>query len=40
MAGAVGLQPRQVLPHVMALEQGGLMAMVGIEGYTPTYQGI
>jgi len=40
MARAIGVPPRQVLPHVMALEQGGLMAMVGIEGYTPTYQGV
>jgi coenzyme F420-reducing hydrogenase delta subunit len=40
MAGAIGMSPRQVLPHVMALEQSGLMAMVKIEGYTPTYQGI
>ena len=40
MAGAVGMLPRQVLPHVMALEQSGLMAMVRIEGHTPTYQGI
>jgi hypothetical protein len=40
LAGAVGMPPRQVLPHVMALEQRGLMAMVAIEGHTPTYQGI
>jgi coenzyme F420-reducing hydrogenase delta subunit len=40
MASAIGMQPRQVLPHVMALEQNGLMAMVKIEGRTPTYQGI
>jgi hypothetical protein len=40
MAGAIGVLPRQVLPHVMALEQGGLMTMAGIEGYTPTYQGV
>jgi F420-non-reducing hydrogenase iron-sulfur subunit len=40
MAGAIGLPPRHVLPHVMALEQGGLMTMVKIVGYTPTYQGV
>jgi predicted ArsR family transcriptional regulator len=40
MANAIGMQPRQVLPHVMALEQNGLIAMVKIEGRTPTYQGI
>jgi predicted ArsR family transcriptional regulator len=40
MAGAIGMPPRQVLPHVMALEQGGLMAMVRIEGHSPTYQGV
>jgi len=40
MAGAIGVPPRQILPHVMALEQGGLMAMVEIKGYTPTYQGV
>jgi coenzyme F420-reducing hydrogenase delta subunit len=40
MADAIGVPPRQILPHVMALEQGGLMTMVGIEGYTPTYQGV
>jgi len=40
MAGALGLPPRQVLSHVMALEQGGLMTMVGIEGHSPKYQGI
>jgi F420-non-reducing hydrogenase iron-sulfur subunit len=39
MAGAIGMPPRQVLPHVMALEQSGLMAMVRIEGHSPTYQG-
>lgn len=40
MAGALDLSPRQVLSYVMALEQGGLMAMVQIDGYTPKYQGV
>jgi coenzyme F420-reducing hydrogenase delta subunit len=40
MASAIGMQPKQVLRHVMALEQNGLMTMVKIEGRTPTYQGI
>jgi coenzyme F420-reducing hydrogenase delta subunit len=40
MAGAMGIPPRQVLSHVMALEQSGLMTMVGIEGYSPKYQGV
>jgi len=40
MAGAIGMPPRQVLPHVMALEQSGLMTMVRIEGRSPTYQGV
>ena len=40
MAGEIGVPPRQVLPHVMALEQSGLMAMVKVEGHSPTYQGI
>ena len=37
MAEAVGLAPRLVLPHIVALEQAGLMTMVGIEGRSPTY---
>jgi F420-non-reducing hydrogenase iron-sulfur subunit len=37
MAEAVGLPPRQVLPQVMALEQAGLMTMVGIEERSPKY---
>jgi DNA-binding transcriptional ArsR family regulator len=40
MADRIGMSPRQVLPHVMALEQNGLIAMVEIVGRTPTYQGI
>jgi coenzyme F420-reducing hydrogenase delta subunit len=40
MAEQIGMSPRQVLPHVMVLEQSGLMAMVEIVGRTPTYQGI
>jgi F420-non-reducing hydrogenase iron-sulfur subunit len=40
MAGAVGMPPRQILPHVMALEQRGLMTMVRIDGHSPTYQGV
>jgi coenzyme F420-reducing hydrogenase delta subunit len=39
MAEAVGIAPKQILPHVMALEQTGLMTMVGIQGYSPRYQG-
>jgi F420-non-reducing hydrogenase iron-sulfur subunit len=40
LAGEIGIAPRQVLPHVMALEQAGLMTMVGIQGYSPRYQGV
>jgi F420-non-reducing hydrogenase iron-sulfur subunit len=38
MAAAIGVIPKLVLPHVVALEQSGLMAMVGIEGRSPKYQ--
>jgi coenzyme F420-reducing hydrogenase delta subunit len=38
MAGIVGLSPREVLPHVMALEQVGLMTMVGIDHHSPKYR--
>jgi len=38
MAGEMGMAPRLVLPHVVALEQAGLVAMVGIEGNSPRYQ--
>jgi len=38
MAEEVGMAPQLVLPHVVALEQSGLMAMVGIEGNSPRYQ--
>lgn len=38
MAGEMGMAPRLVLPHVVALEQAGLIAMVGIEGNSPRYQ--
>jgi len=38
MAREVGMAPRSVLPHVVSLEQDGLMAMVGIEGNSPKYQ--
>jgi NADH-quinone oxidoreductase subunit E len=38
MAGVIGMTPRQVLPHVMALEQAGLMTMAGIEGLSPKYR--
>jgi len=37
MAGAVGVAPRVVLPQVAALEQAGLISMVGIEGRSPKY---
>ncbi len=40
MAGEMGMAPRLVLPHIVALEQAGLMAMVGIEGNSPRYQSI
>jgi len=40
MAGAVGEAARSVLPHVVALEQAGLMTMVGIEGNSPRYRAI
>ena len=39
MASEVGVAPQSVLPHVVALEQAGLMSMVGIEGRSPKYQG-
>ena len=39
MGRATGLPPRQILPHVVALEQDGLMSMVGIEGRSPKYRG-
>ena len=38
MASEMGMAPRLVLPHVVALEQAGLMAMVGIKGNSPRYQ--
>jgi len=38
MASEVGMAPRLVLPHVVALEQAGLIAMVGIEGNSPKYR--
>lgn len=38
MAGEMGMASRLVLPHVVALEQAGLMDMVGIEGNSPRYR--
>ena len=38
MAEAVGVAPKLVLLHITALEQSGLMSMVGIEGRSPKYQ--
>jgi len=38
MAGEMGMAPRLVLPHIVALEQAGLIAMVGIEGNSPKYR--
>jgi len=38
MASEIEVAPRLVLPHVAALEQAGLMAMVHIEGNSPRYQ--
>jgi hypothetical protein len=38
MGNVMGISPRLVLPHVMALEQDGLMTMVGIEGRSPKYR--
>jgi F420-non-reducing hydrogenase iron-sulfur subunit len=40
LASEIGMAPKKVLPHVMALEQAGLMTMAGIEGYSPRYQGV
>ena len=40
MAGEMRMAPRLVLPHVVALEQAGLIAMVGIEGNSPKYHSI
>jgi predicted ArsR family transcriptional regulator len=39
MASELKIAPRQVLPHVVALEQAGLMSMVGIERQSPKYRG-
>jgi len=38
MAAELGVAPRAVLPEVMALEQQGLVAMMGIEGSSPKYR--
>jgi len=38
MAGIVGVAPGLVLPHVMAMEQAGLMTMVGVEDRSPKYR--
>jgi len=38
MAREVGMDPRLIVPHVVALEQLGLMSMVNIEGNSPKYQ--
>lgn len=39
MADETGLAPRVVLSHVVALEQAGMVSMVGIEGGSPKYLG-
>ena len=39
MAAQVQVAPRDVLSQVAALEQAGLMRMVGIEGRSPKYRG-
>ena len=38
MAAGVGMAPRQLLPHIVALEQSGALAMVGVRGKAPTYR--
>lgn len=38
MASEMSMAPRLLLPHVVALEQAGLMAMAGIRGNSPTYR--
>lgn len=38
MAGEMELAPWSVLPHVVALQQAGLMAMVDIVGHSPRYR--
>jgi F420-non-reducing hydrogenase iron-sulfur subunit len=39
LAEQVDVAPKDVLRHVAALEQAGMMAMVGIEGLSPKYRG-
>ena len=39
MAAQVRMAPREVLRHIVALEEAGLMRMVGIEGLSPKYSG-
>ncbi len=38
IASEMGMAPRLVVPHVGALEQAGLMSMVGIEDHSPKYR--
>ena len=38
IASTLGLCPREVLAHVTALEQAGLMTMVGVEDRSPKYR--
>lgn len=38
MAQEMVIPPRSVLPHVVALEQDGLISMVNIEGNSPKYR--
>jgi F420-non-reducing hydrogenase iron-sulfur subunit len=39
MAGELKMPAGKILPHVVALEQAGLMSMVGIERQSPKYRG-
>ena len=39
MAGELGMAPRVVLPHVVALEQEGLVSMDAVEELSPKYRG-
>ena len=38
VASKMSMCPRAILPHVVVLEQAGLLAMAGIQGNSPTYQ--
>jgi F420-non-reducing hydrogenase iron-sulfur subunit len=38
MGAAMDISPRLILPHVIVLEQAGLMTMAGMEGHSPKYR--